>query len=71
MSVIETQPTSGNNAMHTGMQAELLIPSVQDAEETKFCAEVSRIARDFEKCFGTGPEQQAIDELFVLLRQGR
>ena len=66
MSVIETQPASGNNAMNMGVKAGPLIPGVQDAEETKFCAEVSLIASDFEKCFDTGLEQQAIDELLVL-----
>jgi hypothetical protein len=35
---------------------------VQHAEEADFRAEVSRIAGDFEKCFRTGAEQQAIDD---------
>ena len=65
MSVIETQPTGGNDAVHMGMQVELLIPGMQDAEETNFRAEVPRITSDFEKRFGTGPEQQAIEELLV------
>jgi hypothetical protein len=66
VSVIETQPTGGNDAVDMGMHAELLIPSVQHTEETNFRAEVSRIASNFEKRFGAGAEQQAIDELFVL-----
>ena len=66
MSVIETQPASWNNAMNMRVKAEPLIPGVQDAEETNFRSEVSLIASDFEKCFGTGLEQQAIDELLVL-----
>jgi hypothetical protein len=40
--------------------------SVQHTEETNFRTEVSRIASNFEKRFGAGAEQQAIDELFVL-----
>jgi hypothetical protein len=52
--------------MNMGMQVELLIPSVQNAEETNFCAKVSGIPRDLKKCLGAGAEQQAIDELFVL-----
>ena len=67
--MIEAQPTSGNDAMHMGMQAELLTPGVQHTEETNFSAEVSGIASDFQKCFVTGPEQQAIDELLVLQSQ--
>ena len=66
MSVIETQPAGGNDAMDMGMQVELLIPRVKHTEETNFCAEVSGIACDFEKGFRTGPEQRAIDELLVL-----
>ena len=52
--------------MDMGMQAELLIPGMQNAEETNFRAKVSGIPRDLEKCLGAGPEQQAIDELLVL-----
>src|SRR5215467_5197644 len=52
--------------MNMGMQAELLIPSVQHTEETDFRTEVSWIPRDLQKCFGAGAQQQAIDELFVL-----
>ncbi len=51
--------------MNMRVEQELLIPGMQDAEETNFRAEVSRITSDFEKRFGTGPEQQAIKELFV------
>ena len=52
--------------MNMRVQAELLTPGVQYAEEADFRAQVSGIARDFEKCFRTGAKQQAIDELFVL-----
>ena len=56
--------------MHMRVQAELLTPGVQDTEEADVCAQVSRIARNFEKCFGTDPEQQHIDDLLVLQHQG-
>jgi hypothetical protein len=39
--------------MDMRMNAELLAPGVQHAEETNFRTEVSRIASDFLKCFGT------------------
>jgi len=39
---------------------------MQHAEKTNFRAKVSRITSDLKKCFGAGPEQQAIDELLVL-----
>jgi hypothetical protein len=48
------------------VQTELLVPSVQHAEETNFRAKVSGIPRDLKKCLGAGSEQQAIDELLVL-----
>jgi hypothetical protein len=66
VSVIETQPTGGNDAVDMGMQAQPLTPSVQHAEETDFRAEVFRITLDFEKCFRAGSEQQAIEQPFVL-----
>ena len=56
--------------MHMGMQGELLTPGVQHAEETDFCTEMFGIARDFEKSFGTGAKQQAIEEFLILQHQG-
>jgi hypothetical protein len=52
--------------MDVGVVTELLIPTVQHTEETNFRAEVSGILSNLQKCLGTGPEQQAIEELFVL-----
>jgi hypothetical protein len=69
VAVIERQPTGGNDAVGMRMKLELLVPSMQHGEEADFRAEVSRIASDFKKCFGTATEQQAIDDLcFVGLR---
>jgi hypothetical protein len=48
---------------------KFLTPRVQHAEETNFRTEVSRIARDFLKCFGTGAKQEIVEELFVLQNQ--
>ena len=69
--VIGRHPTGRNNAMDMGMESELLTPSVQHGEEADFCAEVSRIAGDFEKSFRTGAEQQIIEDLLVLQGQWR
>ena len=52
--------------MDMGMEPELLIPGVQHGEEADFRAEVSRITSDFEKCFGTGAEQQIVDDFLIL-----
>ena len=57
--------------MDMGMEFKLLTPGSQHAEEAEFRAEVSRIARDFEKCFRTGAEQQIVDDFLVLQSQWR
>jgi hypothetical protein len=57
--------------MNVRMNFEFLAPSVQHAEEANLCAEVSRIASDFEKGFGTGAEQEIVEDLLVLQNQWR
>jgi hypothetical protein len=52
--------------MDMGMESQFLIPSVQYAEETDLCTEVSGIARDCHKCLRTGVEQEIVDGLLVL-----
>ncbi len=42
--------------MYVVLQAELLIPGVQHAEEADLCAKMSGIAGYLEKCFCTGEE---------------
>src|SRR5579871_5826205 len=55
--------------MDMGMESELLTPGMQHAEEANFCAEMSRIAGDFEKSFRAGAEQQIVDDFLVLQGQ--
>ena len=43
--------------MDMGMESKFLTPGVQHGEEADFRTEVTRVASDFEKCFGTGAEQ--------------
>ncbi len=50
---------------------QLLIPGMQHAEEAGFRTEMLGVARDFQKGFGAGSEQQAVDYLLVLQGQGR
>jgi hypothetical protein len=64
--VIEGQAAGGDDAMDMGVKLELLVPGVQHTEEADLSTEMSGIAGDFQKCFGTGPEQQTIDDLGVL-----
>jgi hypothetical protein len=57
--------------MNVGMKFELLAPGVQHAEEANLCAEVSRMASDFQKGVGTGAEQEIVEDLLVLQSQWR
>jgi hypothetical protein len=53
------------------MVLKLLVPCVKDAEETDLGAQMTGIFSDFQKRFGARPEQQAVDDLFVLQGQWR
>jgi hypothetical protein len=55
--------------MDMGMMLQLLIPTMEHAEEADFRAQMSGITRHFEQRFGTGLEQQIVDDLLVLQRQ--
>src|SRR6266404_676283 len=57
--------------MNMRMNFEFLAPGMQHAEEANLCAEVSRMASDFEKGFGTGAEQEIVEDLLVLQNQWR
>src|SRR5258708_6280635 len=57
--------------MNVRMNFEFLAPGMQHAEEANLCAEVSRMASDFEKGFGTGAEQEIVEDLLVLQNQWR
>ena len=63
---IGRQTAGGNDAMDMRVKAQLLIPGVENAEEANLCAEMLGIASDFQKSFGTGAEQQIVDDLLVL-----
>src|SRR5271169_4172416 len=69
MGVIGGESAGRNHAMDMRVKLELLVPGVQHAEEADLRTEMSGIAGDFQKCFGTGPEQQTIDDLCVPERQ--
>ena len=55
--------------MDMRVKFELLIPSVQHAEEADLGAEMFGIASDFEKGFRTGAEQEIVDDLLILQGQ--
>jgi len=66
---IGRKPTGRHHAMHMGVQFEFLTPGVQHAEEADFCAKMFRIAGNLEQCFGTGSEQEVVDDLLILKSQ--
>src|SRR5260370_12120338 len=57
--------------MNVRMNFEFLATGMQHDEEANLCAEVSRMASDFEKGFGTGAQQEVVEDLLVLQNQWR
>ena len=57
--------------MDMGVMLELLVPGMKNAEETDLSAEMPGIFGDFQKRLGARPEQQTVDDLFVLQGQWR
>ena len=57
--------------MNVGMMLQLLVPGVEDAEESDFSAETVWVAGDLEQGLGAGAHQQIVDEPLVLQSQGR
>jgi hypothetical protein len=64
--VIEGKATGGNDAMDMGMKLDFLVAGVQHTEKADFGAEMLGITSHFEKCCGTGFEQEMVQDLFVL-----
>jgi hypothetical protein len=54
--VIRSETAGGYNTVYMRMMLELLVPGVEDAEETDLCAKTLRVAADLKKCLGAGPE---------------
>jgi hypothetical protein len=50
---------------------EILIPGVKHTEEADFGTEMFGIASDFEEGFGTGLQQQMVQDFLVLQGKGR
>jgi hypothetical protein len=69
--MVEGESPGRHNAVDMGMMFQLLIPGVEHAEETDVGAKMLPMASDFEQGFGTGTEQQTIEELLVLQGEGR
>src|SRR6266513_2278472 len=64
--VIEREPTRGDDTVDVGMNLEFLVPGMQHAEEADLSPEMCGVPRHLQKRFCAGPQQQTIDDLFIL-----
>ena len=63
----ECREAAGRNyTMGTGMMFQFLIPTMEHAEEADSAAGMAGIARHLDQRFGTGAEQEIVDDLLVL-----
>ena len=71
MAVIERQSASGDHTMGVRVMFEFLIPGVEHTEEADLGAKMLGIASDFEEGFGSGLQQQIVQEFLVLQGERR
>jgi hypothetical protein len=69
--VIGRQSAGGHHTMGMGMMFEFLIPGVEHTEEADLGAEMFGIASDFEEGFGTGLQQEMVQDFLVLQSERR
>jgi hypothetical protein len=69
--VVGRESAGGDHTMDMRVMLQLLVPGVEDTEEADFSAEMAGITRDFKQGLGAGAEQQVVENLLVLQRQGR
>ena len=62
MGVIERESAGRDDTMNMRMMFEFLIPGVEHTEEADLGAEMFGIASDFEEGFGTGLQQEMVEE---------
>ena len=68
---IRRQASGSDNTVDMRVMLKLLVPGMKDAEETDLGAQMTGIRSDFQQRFGARPEQQTVDDLFVLQGQWR
>jgi hypothetical protein len=69
--VIGRQSAGGHHTMDMWMMFEFLIPGVEDAKKADLGAEMFGIASDFQECFGTGLQQEMVQDFLVLQSEWR
>ena len=67
--MIGRQSACWNQAMHVGMQRQILSPGAEDAEKTDLGSQMLRIGSQIEPSFRAGAEQQVVDHLGVPLAE--
>src|SRR5271169_2493012 len=67
---VERDPATRNDTMQVGMKKQILSPTVQYREETDLGAQIFGIGSDGGQGLGRGSEQNAVDEIFVLVCNG-
>ena len=65
-SVIEREPTRGDDTVDMGVNLEFLVPGMQHAEEADLSPEMGGVPRHLQKRICAGPQQQTVDDLFIL-----
>jgi hypothetical protein len=64
--VLERQSAGGHDTVGMGVMFEFLIPGVKHTEEADLGSEMFGIASDLEEGFGTGLQQQMVQDFLVL-----
>ena len=63
---IWSKATCGNDTVNMRMMLQPLVPGMKHAEEADLRTEVPRVASNLLESFGTGAEDQAIQDALVL-----
>jgi hypothetical protein len=66
MGMAARQATGSDDAMNMGMMLQLLIPRMQNAEETDLGAEAFGVGGDLDERLRAGSKEQPVDHCFVL-----
>lgn len=64
------ESASRNHAMQVGMMHQVLAPRMQDGEKANLRAEMLGLGGNLQERFGSGLEQEAVDDALVRQRQG-
>ena len=66
---VSGKSAAGNNAVHVHMVIELLVPSVENLDNSGSCPEILSVSRQFEKCLSTAAVKEAVEQLLVAVNE--